>query len=239
MKNEIRKQIISERRSAIADKQAELDAKYFIALANGKKVTREIYKMPSLDDELSKRLRQLSGIKMNYRDFSVDIFKDLGIKTEYKKLYETLDKYVIAFPTPKNLCLVGAAGTGKTHAAQIVGTKLLGQGHSVLYITAFSLVQRFKDYIFNFERDALDYLFSCDLLIIDDLGTEPKIKNVSDEYLLNVINERMANDMPYIITTNLAPEDILARYDERLTSRILSKQTSIVIQMKSKDLRLI
>lgn len=238
MKQEIKRQIISELRSTVADKQAELDTKYYNALASGKKAVREVYKMPNIETELSKRLRQQSGIKTSVSDFTLDIFKDTKIKTEYKKLYETLDKYVAAFPTPKNLCLVGAAGTGKTHAAQIVGSKLLNRGFSVLYITAFSLVGRFKDYIFNFERDALDFLFTCDLLVIDDLGTEPKIKNVSDEYLLNVINERMANNMPFIITTNLSPEDILARYDERLTSRILSKQTSVVIKMKSKDLRL-
>lgn len=238
MKQEIKRQIISEMRSVAADKQAELDTKYYKALASGKKTMREIYKMPNIEAELSKRLLQQSGIKSILTDFSLDVFKDAKTKTEYKKIYDKLNKYVSAFPHPMNHILSGAAGTGKTHAAQIVGAKLLSRGFSVFYTTAFSLVQRFKDYIFNFERDALDFLFTCDLLIIDDLGTEPKIKNISDEYLLNVINERMANNMPFIITTNLSPEDILARYDERLTSRILSKQTSVVIEMKSKDLRL-
>lgn len=230
MKQEIKRQIISEMRSAAADKQAELDAAYYNTLASGKKAIRETYKMPDIQKELAKRLKKLSGLP-------VSTPKENKMP-EFKKTFEVLDKYTSAFPTNKNLVFIGAAGTGKTYAAQVVGAKLLDRGFSVFYITAFSLVQRFKDYIFNFERETLDFLLTCDLLIIDDLGTEPKIKNVSDEYLLNVINERVANEKPFIITTNLSPDDILTRYDERLTSRILSKKTSFVIQMKSKDLRL-
>lgn len=239
MKNQIIRQLTAEANSNRAEQQALLDAKYYKALAANPKVkpVREIYKQPKFDKEIAKRLRQLSGLKTAANTFDLKIFKDTPTKAEYKKIYDTLDKYVAAFPTPKNLVFIGAAGTGKTHAAQVLGSKLLDRGFSVLYITAFALIQRFKDYIFNFETDALDHIFSCDLLVIDDLGTEPKIRNISEEYLLNVINERMVHDKPFAVTTNLSPDDILERYDQRLTSRILAKQSSVVIQMKSKDLR--
>jgi len=232
MKDEILRQIKAEARTTASEKQAELDAKYFIALAKGGKTkpVRQTYTPPDSRAELKKRLKAASGLPA----------KTPAKNTipEFKKTFDTLDKYISAFPTPKNLVFIGAAGTGKTYAAQYVGGKLLDKEFSVLLLTAFSLIQRFKDYVFNFETSALNHLLTCDLLIIDDLGTEPKIRNISEEYLLNVINERLTNNMPFIITTNLSPEDILARYDQRLTSRILSKQTSVVIEMKSKDLRL-
>jgi len=245
VKERIKRELLSEANFNRQEQQALLDTKYYKALlaADQKggqvktKPVREIYKAPSIEAELKKRLRAASGLKPGAKTFDLAVFKDAATKTEYKKIYDTLDKYVAAFPTPKNLVFIGAAGTGKTHAAQVLGSKLLDRGFSVFYITAFALIQRFKDYIFNFEADALDNIFGCDLLVIDDLGTEPKIKNISEEYLLNVINERMANDTPFAITTNLSPDDILARYDQRLTSRILAKQSSVVFRFKGKDLR--
>jgi len=230
MKEEVLRQIKNEARIEATNKQADLDAKYYTELAKGGKAVRQTYTPPDFTAELAKRLRDLSGLPTK-------------IPTEntipaFEKTFDMLKKYITAFPTNKNLVFVGAAGTGKTYAARVVGGKLLARGFSVMYITAFGLIQRFKDYIFDHEKSALDHLLSCDLLIIDDLGTEPKIKNISEEYLLNVINERMSNEKPFIITTNLSPDDILARYDQRLTSRILSKQTSVVIEMKGKDLRL-
>jgi len=230
MKEETLNKIKTEARAEAADKQAELDAKYFTALAKGEKAVRQTYTPPDFDAELAKRLMELSGLPTK--------IPTENTIPEFEKTFDILKKYIAAFPTPKNLIFIGAAGTGKTYASRVVGGKLLARGFSVLYITAFGLIQRFKDFIFNSESSALDHILTCDLLIIDDLGTEPKIKNISDEYLLNVINERMTNERPFIITTNLSPDDILARYDQRLTSRILAKQTSVVIQMKSKDLRL-
>ena len=174
-------------------------------------------------------------------DNALTRFKNEKTRTEYKKIYDTLTKYCNAFPTPKNLVLSGATGTGKTYAAQIIANNLHDKNFSVLQLTAFSLIQRFKDYIGKFftgDNSELDAMLTCDLLIIDDLGTEPVIKNVTEEYLYNVINERLTNKKPFIITTNLSPDDIAARYDQRLASRILSRENSVVIQMKSPDLRL-
>ena len=233
MKQEILNQIKTETRERQYEEQMLRDAEYFKALAQNKKLpsmTRGVARSDGVSEkkELTRRLRALSGLPAK-------LPKENKLP-DFKKIYDTLDKYISSFPTHKNIVFIGAAGTGKTYAAQYVGAKLLDRGFSVLYITAFSLVQKFKEFIF--EGSSIDWFLSCDLLIIDDLGTEPKIKNISDEYLLNVINERMAHERPFIITTNLAPDDILARYDERLTSRILSKQTSVVIEMKGKDLRL-
>ena len=235
MKEDVLRQIKSEMRYKQQDERNLRDAEYFKALAAGRVIARSVATKQSQTDphkELVKRLHSLSGLPSTApRENKLP---------QFKKIYETLERYVAAFPNCKkpNLIFIGGVGTGKTHATQFLGNHIIDRGFSVIFTTAFSLVQRFKDYIFNFEHAALDHLLTCDLLIIDDLGTEPKIKNISDEHLLNVINERLANNSPFLITTNLSADDIKARYDQRLASRILSEQSSVVIEFTGKDLRL-
>lgn len=81
-----------------------------------------------------------------------------------------------------------------------------------------------------------DVLTTCDLLIIDDLGTEPIKNNVTVEYLTAFLSERLNNEKAFIITTNLSSEDLLKRYSERLTSR-LSSSSCAQFKLNGKDLR--
>jgi DNA replication protein DnaC len=73
--------------------------------------------------------------------------------------------------------------------------------------------------------------------VSNDLGTEPVIKNVTQEHIYNIINERLSNERAFIITTNLSPKDLADRYDERISSRILSGSINKVIELKGGDLR--
>ena len=75
-------------------------------------------------------------------------------------------------------------------------------------------------------------------MLIDDLGTEPVLKNVTKEYLYNLINTRQINKRATLITTNLSLDNILDRYDERIFSRLGNKNLSTIIQLLSSDKRL-
>ena len=193
----------------------------------------------------TQKLIEQSGFTTNapkiFDDKLTSKFTDQNIKTEYRKIYNALSQFCEKFPNVKkqNIILSGATGTGKTYAAQIIANNLMERGFSVLYLTAFSLIQRFKNYIFNQNSVDNDALFEVDLLIIDDLGTEPVIRNISQEYLYNVINERLVAKKSFIITTNLNPEALAERYDQRIASRVLSRETSAVIEFRSDDLRLV
>jgi len=159
---------------------------------------------------------------------------------EHKKIYNLLSKYCENFPcTRANIMLSGATGTGKTFAANILRESLLDKKIWVEYTTAFGMVTTFQKYVTSFGRDdekVSDFL-DCDVLIIDDLGAEPIIKNVTMEHLYNVINERLVNNRAFIITTNLSPDAIIERYDQRIASRILAKENSTIVEFKGKDLR--
>ena len=81
-------------------------------------------------------------------------------------------------------------------------------------------------------------LTGCDLLIIDDLGTEPIYKNVTEEYFLMILNERLLNKMPYIVTTNLTQAQLFERYGERILSRLNDKRSGKTTKIEGVDLRL-
>ena len=78
---------------------------------------------------------------------------------------------------------------------------------------------------------------NCDVLFLDDLGSENKIKNVTNEYLYLVLNERMLNHKKTVITTNLNLAQIQDVYGERIFSRLMHKKHSLKIKMEGKDLR--
>jgi len=251
-----KKQILEQIRSEIEGEKQELqcmrDADFFAALAKNKNLTRAEFntKNSAFDKGVAarskaevmrrytKKLIETSGFKSTAPN---DFKKAKPPTPEHAKIYTALAQYCAKFPAVKtpNVMLCGATGTGKTYTAHIVANNLLHRGFSVLYVTSFGLVERFKKYVQTFgDETETDALFDCDMLVIDDLGTEPIIKNITQEYLYNVINERLVSGKAFLITTNLSPAALMEKYDQRIASRILSKESSVVIEMRSKDLRL-
>ena len=108
---------------------------------------------------------------------------------------------------------------------------------ALTYITAFELNEQARLYHIGKSYDFSSCL-NVDVLFIDDLGTEPILKNVTREYLYNLINIRQTNKLPTFVSSNLSLNDILARYDERIFSRLGNKQFSINIQLTSQDKRI-
>ena len=82
------------------------------------------------------------------------------------------------------------------------------------------------------------HVIDCDLLIIDDLGSEQKIKNVTDEYLLKILDEREKADKPVFVTTNLNEEQLKNSYNERVFSRLFNVNKTIISNIDGNDLRL-
>ena len=164
-------------------------------------------------------------------------------RTLYKKIdlaiTTKLDSFIAKFPNTKlkNIVLLGATGTGKTYCTRIIQDELQQKNYKVYFCTTFNLVKRMKDYLFGQDPDVTDDFFESDLLIIDDLGADPSIKN-SDEFLYTVINERYSRDKSFIITSNLSKEQILNRYDQRLYGRIFDKTRTADISLNGKDLRI-
>ncbi|MDR2091159.1 MAG: ATP-binding protein [Clostridiales bacterium] len=168
---------------------------------------------------------------------------DADIRPRMAKVYSIAKKYVETFP-PKNkpnIFITGGTGTGKTYLTACIFNALTKKDVFAEYLTAFGLGGLFlKSHLapVSEKTAVLDPLFSADLLIVDDLGTEPIYNNITCEYLFGLINERTVNAKPTVISTNLSPADILSRYGERIFSRVCNKNNATLLDLPGKDLRL-
>lgn len=161
------------------------------------------------------------------------------IKVFYKKMQQWCKKDDSKI---KNIIICGYTGVGKTFLLECMLSELLENNKTALFTTAFNLNQSFLKYHTTFDDNKLEFLepyLYANTLLIDDLGTEPILKNVTLEYLLVVINQRAIEGKSTVITTNLDINQLMDRYGERITSRLINKQNSITFNIKNtEDLRL-
>lgn len=148
-------------------------------------------------------------------------------------------EFVKEFPEDsRNLLLYGDTGVGKTFLTHCVAKELLDRTFSVIYFTASQLFDIFARKQFDRDEEAaLDYehIYDCDLLIIDDLGTEFS-NGFTTSQLFVCLNERLLRGKSTIISTNLSLDDLNTMYSERVFSRITSAYT--VLRMTGDDIRI-
>ncbi len=153
--------------------------------------------------------------------------------------YENCRRFVKEFDTQfQNLFLFGDTGVGKTFLTNCIAGELIRLGHSVLYFSADRLFDTLADHTFSRGRIAeADYsgIFDCDLLIIDDLGTEMTNSFTLSQFFV-CLNERIRHQKSTLISSNLNLQDVSRTYSERIFSRITSCFT--VLHLFGKDIRL-
>lgn len=182
------------------------------------------------------------GAQLNtFEQFRSEIFPDSPEnpqRSKMLKLKAIMQGYAEAFPdnAAPNVILTGETGTGKTFMLSCVAAKVLERGYTVLALTSARLIELLKRNLYSDGTD-MERLYSVDLLLIDELGMEPMLNNVTIESLFAVINERLRRRKAILITTNLTPNDIKARYTERISSRLLDKSSSQVYRLSGVDLR--
>ena len=130
------------------------------------------------------------------------------------------------------LLLVGKTGTGKTHISTAIAKRVIEGGFEVLYDTCQNIISafeydRFKSG-FNDKEPRGDKYLECDLLILDDLGTEV-VNQFTVSTLYNLINTRQNKGLATIISTNLSAEELASRYDDRIYSRIVGCDSRILL----------
>lgn len=138
----------------------------------------------------------------------------------------------------ENILLFGNTGLGKTFLSHCVAKELLDTGHSVIYFSAGTFFEILSRNLYRRGEDSrADYrnIFSCDLLIIDDLGTEmPNSLTVSQFFVC--LNERLMAEKSTLISTNLSLTDIAEVYSERISSRISNNFT--LLPLYGNDIRI-
>ena len=138
--------------------------------------------------------------------------------------------------SPRDLILSGPSGLGKTFLLHAMAARLIERGTQVLLISAYSFLETArKSY---FENDGrLEELIGTEVLMLDDLGSEPLMQNVTIEQLFNLINERQRRNLPTVISTNLNQEELRSRYTERIASRLTDRVNCQYLTLRGKDIR--
>lgn len=122
-----------------------------------------------------------------------------------------------------SLILYGGPGLGKTFLSACIASSVIEKGHSVAYETAYNLFLNLENERFNRASDDVKAVirryFTCDLLILDDLGTE-MVSALSTAALYNLLNTRAAQKLPIVITSNIHIDALTERYSTQIHSRL-------------------
>ena len=163
--------------------------------------------------------------KQSFDNFSLDYYKAGGANYDNMKMYyESLRAFAEGFSegTSKSFLLIGGTGLGKTHISTAVAKTVIDKGFDVLYVSAIDMFSDFEKKQFGGGEDNTQRYFDCDLLIVDDLGTE-LTNQFTVSCLYNVINSRINTSKSTFINTNLSKREIETKYAERITSRLFGE----------------
>ena len=138
----------------------------------------------------------------------------------------------------QSLLFTGAPGLGKTHLSLAIAEGVAKAGHLVMYVSAPHLMDQLELGKFQKDDAALEFreiIFGCDLLVIDDLGTELVTRYTQAE-VYDLVNHRLNTGKPTIINTNLGLQEIERTYSSRVHSRLAGMYA--VVQFRGRDIRL-
>ncbi len=137
----------------------------------------------------------------------------------------------------KNMLLMGQSGLGKTFLMHAMAKVLIRRGVNVLIISAYRFLEIARKAYMNGNSDELDTLMDAEVLMIDDMGAEPLMENITIVQWFNLINERQLQGKGTVISTNLMEDDLKRRYTERIASRITKGNGYELIQFGGDDIR--
>ena len=194
------------------------------------------------------RLRQhedgsMAGLdEQNFERFDPTVApEEEGQRDQLVKAKNFCEQYADSYPDTRfrNLLLVGAGGLGKTFLLNSIFERVTSRGFSAVRITAFRMFEAMREqHVGNDPKfDGFSSLVEAPLLLIDDLGAEPMMRNITIEYLFTLLNERIASRRHTVVATNLLPTQLKERYGERVASRLLDRKLCAALLLKGKDLR--
>lgn len=192
-----------------------------------RQLTHKLYKMSNMERMIKKQ---------NFSTFDINVFSDLpfedrGIspKENMKNILKIVGQFIETFDqyNDMNLLLYGSTGQGKTFLCNAIAGDLLEKNYSVVYQTAYGLVDILEERKFRNDRPKevevqYDLLMTCDLLVIDDLGTE-MANSFTNSQIFNIVNTRIIGGKKTLISSNLSPQEISQTYTDRVFSRVFDK----------------
>lgn len=201
---------------------------------DGKTFCSCIIKMCAVDAYLSSGLGK-ALLDQTFENFSLKYYGGKS-REEMSGVLDTCLDFAQSFGTGANLLLTGGTGLGKTHLSSAIAQKVIDKGYTVVYESAQTVFDAFESVRFGRGNDNTDKYITCDLLIIDDLGTEFSTQYTAS-VLYQLVNQRLINGKSLILSTNLGGKELLKRYGDRIYSRLLGSFDTCVFS--GNDVRLI
>lgn len=171
--------------------------------------------------------------RQSFENFSLDYYnQDAQARTHMEQLFKAVREYAYGFSMdasqpPQSLLFLGGTGLGKTHLSTSIARVVIERGYDVYYNSAVGMIsdfefRRFGNSLAAGDGDNTERYTECDLLLIDDLGTEV-VNQFTLSCLYHVINTRLNLQKPTIISTNLTSADLRKMYTDRICSRLLGE----------------
>ena len=196
------------------------------------------------------RLYQRMGLSeskaQSFDSFNLDLFSDekLPGKSYSQRglmnvIRQTCQQYAENYPQVpmKDMLLMGQSGLGKTFLMHAMAKVLIRRGVNVLILSAYKFLEIARRAYMSGDNRDLDALMQADVLMIDDMGAEPLMENITIPQWFNLINERQIAGKGTIISTNLMEDNLRNRYTERVASRLTKGSGYRLIQFGGEDIR--
>ena len=181
----------------------------------------------------------------SFQSFSLDFYPEKAATSSLsprhimegvkRRCWEYAKSFTLQSP---NLLFQGGVGLGKTHLSLAIAGKVISKGYGVIYGSAQNFFSTIESEHFGRGEDkqyTLNLIKTCDLLILDDVGTE-FVTQFTTAVLYDIINTRLLSRRPTIISTNLSIDGLKSKYDDRITSRISGNYTRV--QFVGSDIRI-
>lgn len=198
--------------------------------------------------EKNLRMKQFEdGSMAGVREQNFDTFdpnyipEEGGQRALLLNVRDRCEQFADKFPNLRilNLVLSGTSGLGKTFLLNCIYERVISRGHSALRVSAYRMFEAMRKQHLSNSADEQNFqqLIDAPLLLIDDLGSEPMMRNITVEYLFTLLNERLAAKRHTVVATNMTRDQIMAHYGERVASRLLGSSHTVTYELEGKDLR--
>ena len=197
--------------------------------------------------EQKKEVSILSGSRDTFNQFRLDYYPDridpkygASPRTIMERNLKVCRTYALTFtPSAGNLLFVGGTGLGKTFLSACIARAVADRGYSVVYESAGHLFSKLEQAKFNpseeTRREAARFN-DCDLLILDDLGTEMP-GQFATAALYTLLNDRILENKPMVVSTNLNMDELGRRYSPQIASRL--QGSFLLLTFVGEDIRIL
>lgn len=199
-----------------------------------------------LTDRLTRELGLGGQNPQTFETYDETLFSDEMIPSYGVSQRQLMNKnrnlclaYADSFPhtETRDLLFIGQSGLGKTFLLRAIAHRITQRGMLPCYTSAYHLLEVARKAYFENDGELFKPMMEASLLLIDDLGTEPLMQNITITQLFNLLNERQLAGRRTVISTNLTISELKDRYTERISSRLLDSSGVRRLTFVGEDVR--